>query len=191
MNNMHTVIWFPVFLMQVICIQLYGFKYSYLIQVICTQLYGFKYSYLIQVICTQLYGFRYSHSFMEILEIENKTKISGKMVFRGESFELWKVWWWKTRGQIVRKCVCNTKHIKSRTEDWVARVLPTCVESLSTVNPIETSLSHTHIRILIHTLFLSLSPSLSFSLSLSLERNICAIIKRVTSPLETEHLLNQ
>ena len=57
----YTVIWFQVSLIQIICIQLYGFKYSYLIQIICTQLCGFKYSYQIRIICTQLYDFQYSY----------------------------------------------------------------------------------------------------------------------------------
>ena len=75
-NNLHQVIWFPVFLiemidtqlyikdsckMQIICTQLYGFKYSYLIQIICTQLYSFKYSYQIQKKITQLYDIKYSY----------------------------------------------------------------------------------------------------------------------------------
>ena len=49
------------YLMQIICTQLYGFKYSYLIQIICTQLYGFKYSYVIQIMFTQLCSFKYSY----------------------------------------------------------------------------------------------------------------------------------
>ena len=42
--------WLFFYLIQTICTQLYGFKYSYLIQIICTQLYGFKYSYLMLII---------------------------------------------------------------------------------------------------------------------------------------------
>ena len=50
-----------IYLIQIICTQLYCFKYSYSILLICTQLYCFKYSYSIQLICTQLYCFKYSY----------------------------------------------------------------------------------------------------------------------------------
>ena len=77
-NNLHTVIWYEVFLsIQIICTQFNGIKYSYLIQIIwiqlydinyshgihiiCIQLYGIKYSYIIQIICTKLHGFKYSN----------------------------------------------------------------------------------------------------------------------------------
>ena len=51
-------------LIQIICTQLYDFKYSYLIQIICTKLYGIKYCYLIQIICTQLYDSKYSYKYL-------------------------------------------------------------------------------------------------------------------------------
>ena len=43
-NNLHMVVWFQVFLIQMICTQLCSIKYSYLIQIICILLYGIKYS---------------------------------------------------------------------------------------------------------------------------------------------------
>ena len=49
---------------QIICIQLYGFKYSYLIQKNFT--YVFKYSYLTLIICLQFYCLDY-YSFIPII----------------------------------------------------------------------------------------------------------------------------
>ena len=54
-NNLHTVIWFQVFLSTSNNLHTCNFKYSCLLQIIFTQLFSFKYSYLTQIIFTQLY----------------------------------------------------------------------------------------------------------------------------------------
>ena len=42
-NNMKIILNEQLFLIKIICTQLYGFKYFYLIEIIYTQLYGFKF----------------------------------------------------------------------------------------------------------------------------------------------------